>query len=372
MRRREFIGLRLRESESDLTLSEKRFCRQRRNMWCFDSASPWTCLLSARRREFIALLGGAAAWPCAAHAQQPAIPVVGFLGVSSVGTQPYLAAFRQGLSETGYVEGQNVVIEYRWTEDQYNRLPDLADDLIRHHVNVIATLFTFPAALAAKATTSTIPIVFSVGDDPVKHGLVSSLSRPGGNATGINFFSSEVTAKRLGLLRELLPKATRIGVLVNPTNVEITEGTVKDVNAAADPLGVQIEVLNASNGNEIDAAFTTLESHRADGVLIGANAFFVSRRVQIAILAARHMIPAIYTISDYAEAGGLISYGTDIADSLRQQGVYVGRILKGTKPADLPVVQSTKFKLVINLRTAKALGLEISPTLLSRADEVIE
>ena len=325
-----------------------------------------------RRREFIATLGSAAAWPLATRAQQPAMPVIGFLGVTSAGKQPYLAAFQQGLSETGYVEGQNVLIEYRWMEDQYNRLPDLAADLISHHVNVIVTLFNAPAVRAAKAASSTIPIVFSVGDDPVKLGLVSSLSRPSGNATGINFFSSEVTAKRLGLLHELLPKASRIGVLVNPTNAEITERTVKDVNAAADPLGVQIEVLNASNGNEIDAAFTTLESHRAAGVLIGADAFFVSRRVQIAILAARYMIPAIYTISDYAEAGGLISYGTDIADSLRQQGVYVGRILKGTKPADLPVVQSTKFKLVINLRTAKALGLEISPTLLSRADEVIE
>jgi putative tryptophan/tyrosine transport system substrate-binding protein len=275
-------------------------------------------------------------------------------------------------SETGYVEGQNVAIEYRWSEDQYNRLPELAADLIRHHVNVIVTLFSFPAALAAKAVTNTIPIVFSVGDDPVKHGLVSSLSRPGGNATGINFFSSEVTAKRLGLLHELLPKAARIGVLVNPTNVEIAEITVKDVNAAADPLGLQIEVLNASDGNEIDAAFTTLVSHRADGLLVGANEFFVSRRVQIAILAARHMVPAIFTIGDYAEAGGLIGYGTDVADSLRQQGVYVGRILKGTKPTDLPVVQATKLKLVINLRTANALGLEVPPTLLSRADEVIE
>ena len=326
-----------------------------------------------RRREFIALLGSAvAARPFAARAQQPAMPVVGFLGVTSSGTQPYLAAFRQGLSETGYVEGQNVVIEYRWTEDQYNRSPELAADLIGHHVNVIVTLFTTSGALAAKATTTTIPIVFSIGDDPVKHGLVASLSRPGGNVTGINFFSSEVTAKRLGLLRELLPKAARIGVLVNPTNVEITERTVKDVNAAADALGLQIQVLNASNGNEIDAAFTTLVSGRADGLLVGPDAFFVSRRVQIAILAARHMVPAIYTIGDYAEAGGLISYGTDIADSLRQQGVYVGRILKGTKPTDLPVVQATKFKLVINLRTAKALGLEVPATLLSRADEVIE
>jgi putative ABC transport system substrate-binding protein len=326
-----------------------------------------------RRRNLIAgLVITTVTWPLAVHAQQSAMPVVGFLGVSSAGAQPYLVAFRQGLSETGYVEGQNVVIEYRWMEDQYNRLSDLASDLIRHHANVIATLFSGPVALAAKAATSTIPVVFSVGEDPVRLGLVASLSRPGGNATGINFFSSEVTAKRLGLLRELLPKAARIGVLVNPTNVEITERTRKAVNAAADPLGLQIEVLNASNGNEIDAAFTTIVSHRADGVLVGPDAFFVSRRVQIAILAARHMIPAIYTISDYAEAGGLISYGTDIADSLRQQGVYVGRILKGTKPTDLPVVQSTKFKLVINLRTARALGLEVPATLVSRADEVIE
>ena len=325
-----------------------------------------------RRREFITLIGGAAAWPFGVRAQQPAIPVVGFLGVTSASTQPYLAAFRQGLSETGYVEGQNVVIEYRWAEGQYNRLPELAADLIRHHADVIVTLFTMPAAQAAKARTSTIPIVFSVGDDPVKVGLVASLSRPGGNATGINFFSSEVTAKRLGLLRELLPKATRIGVLVNPTNVETTERTVRDVNAAADALGLQIQALNASNGNEIDAAFTTLASGRADGLLVGADAFFVSRRVLIAILAARHMVPAIYTVGEYAEAGGLISYGTDVADSIRQQGIYVGRILKGTKPTDLPVVQSTKFKFVINLRTAKALGLEVPPTLLSRADEVIE
>jgi putative ABC transport system substrate-binding protein len=324
-----------------------------------------------RRREFTTLIAGAAVLPYAAQAQQPA-PVVGFLGVTSTGTQPYLAAFRQGLSETGYVEGQNVVIEYRWAEDQYNRLPDVAVDLIRHHVSVIATLFTTSAAAAAKATTSTIPIVFSIGDDPVKHGLVASLSRPGGNATGINFFSAEVTAKRLGLLRELLPRATRIGVLVNPTDVEIAERTVKDVNAAAGPLGLQVQVLNASNGDELDAAFTTLVSGRADGLLVGPNAFFVSRRVQIAILAARHMMPAIYTISDYADAGGLISYGTDVADSVRQQGIYVGRILKGTKPADLPVLQATTFKFVINLRTAKALGLQVPATLLSRADEVIE
>jgi putative ABC transport system substrate-binding protein len=283
-----------------------------------------------------------------------------------------LAAFREGLGETGYVEGHNVSIEYRWAEGQYGRLRELAADLIRRDVSVIVTPLSGPAALAAKATTSTIPIVFSVGEDPVRLGLVASLSRPGGNATGINFFSTEVTAKRLALLRELLPKAARIGVLVNPTNVETTERAVKDVNAAADALGLQIQVLNASDGDEIDAAFTTLVTDRADALLVGPDAFFVSRRVQIVILAARHMLPAIYTIPDYAEAGGLISYGTDVTDALRQQGVYVGRILKGAKPTDLPVIQSTKFELVINLRTAKAFGLEVPATLLSRADEVIE
>jgi putative ABC transport system substrate-binding protein len=325
-----------------------------------------------KRREFITLLGGAAvAWPLVARAQQP-MPLIGFLSVTFAGQQPHLAAFREGLSETSYVEGRNVSIEYRWAEGQYNRLPELAADLIRHHVSVIVTPLSAPAALAAKAATTTIPIVFSVGDDPVKLGLVASLARPDGNATGINFFSTEVTAKRLALLHELLPKAVRIGVLVNPTNVETTEKTLKDVNAAANALGLQIQILNASDGDEIDAAFTTLVSDRADALLVGPDAFFVSRRVQIAILAARHMVPAIYTIRDYAEAGGLISYGTDVADSLRQQGVYVGRILKGTKPTDLPVVQSTKFELVINLKTAKAFGLEVPATLLSGADEAIE
>jgi putative tryptophan/tyrosine transport system substrate-binding protein len=326
-----------------------------------------------RRREFITLLGGATvAWPVAARAQQ-AMPVIGFLSITFAGEQPqWLAAFRKGLSETDYVEGHNVSIEYRWAEDQYNRLPELAADLIHHHVSVIVTPLSAPAALAAKAATTTTPIVFSVGDDPVKLGLVASLARPDGNATGVNFFSTELSAKRLGLLRELLPKAARIGVLVNPTNVETTERAMKDINAAAGALGLQIQVLNASNGDEIDSAFTTLVSDRADALLVGPDAFFASRRVQIAILAARHMVPAIYTIREYAEAGGLISYGTDVTDSLRQQGVYVGRILKGAKPTDLPVVQSTKFELVINLRTAKALGLTVPPTLLARADGVIE
>jgi putative ABC transport system substrate-binding protein len=283
-----------------------------------------------------------------------------------------LAAFRQGLSETGYVEGQNVSIEYRWAEGQYNRLPELAGDLVRRRVSVIVTPASPPAALAAKAATMAIPIVFSVGEDPVGFGLVASLARPGGNATGINFFGAELTAKKLGLLRELLPKAARIGVLVNSSNVVTAESAVRDVKAAATAIGLQIQVLNASNGDEIDAAFATLVSERADALLVAPDAFLNSRRVQIAILAARHSVPAMYTVRDYAEAGGLISYGANVTDSVRQQGVYAGRILKGTKPADLPVVQSTKFELVINLRTAKAFGIEIPPTLLARADEVIE
>jgi putative ABC transport system substrate-binding protein len=311
-------------------------------------------------------------WPLTARAQQPTVPLIGFLSVTSASEQLHLTAFREGLGETGYVEGHNVSIEYRWAEGQYDRLRELAADLIRHGVSVIVTPLSGPAALAAKATTSTIPIVFSVGEDPVTLGLVASLSRPGGNATGINFFSTEITAKRLALLRELLPKVAHIGVLVNPTNVETTERAMKDVKAAADALGLEIQVLNASNGDEIDAAFTSLVSDRADALLVGPDAFFASRRVQIVILATRHMLPAMYTIPDYAEAGGLISYGTDVADTLRQQGVYVGQILKGAKPADLPVIQSTKFQLVINLRTAKAFGLAVPATLLSRADEVIE
>ena len=327
-----------------------------------------------KRRAFLTLLGGAAAaWPLVTHAQQPAMPVIGFLSVTSAGEQPHLlAAFRQGLSETGYVEGQNVSIEYRWAEGQYNRLPELAGDLVRRRVSVIVTPASTPAVLAAKAATMAIPIVFSVGEDPVGLGLVASLARPGGNATGINFFHSELTAKKLGLLRELLPKAARIGVLVNPSNVVTAESAVRDVKAAAPAIGLQIQVLNASNGDEIDAAFATLVSERADALLVAPDTFLSTRRVQIAILAARHSVPAIYTARGYAEAGGLISYGTNVTDSVRQQGVYAGRILKGTKPADLPVVQSTKFELVINLRTAKALGIKIPPTLLARADEVIE
>jgi putative ABC transport system substrate-binding protein len=326
-----------------------------------------------RRRRFIRLVGGSAAgWPLAAQAQQSAMPVIGFLSVTFAGAQPYLAAFRQGLGETGYVEGQNVLIEYRWAEDQYDRLPELAADLIRHRVSVIVTPPSNPAALAAKAATTAIPIVFNVGGDPVRLGLVASLSSPGGNATGVNFLTTEIVPKRLGLLHELVPKAARIAVLINPTNVTSNELTLPNIPEAARALGLQIQVLNATNGDEIDAAFKTLVNDRADALLIAPDTFLVSRRVQIAILSARHLVPAIYPVRDYAEAGGLISYGADVIDAVRQQGVYAGQILKGTKPADLPVVQSTKFELVINLRTAKAIGVEIPATLLSRADEVIE
>jgi putative ABC transport system substrate-binding protein len=327
------------------------------------------------RREFLSALGGAAAaWPRAGRAQQPTkMPVIGFLSSTFAGDQlHWLAAFRKGLNETGYVEGHNVSIEYRWAEGQYNRLPELLADLIRHHVSVIVTPPSIPAALAAKAATRVIPIVFSAGEDPVRLGLVESLSRPGGNATGINFFSTEILSKRLGLLHDLVPKAVRIAVLINPANARANERTLHDVTEAARGLGLQIQVLNASNGDEIDAAYTALASDRADALLVAPDIFFVSRRVQIAVLSARHLVPTIYAVRDYAEAGGLISYGADVIDSVRQQGVYTGRILKGTKPADLPVVQSTKFEIVINLRTAKAIGLEVPATLLSRADEVIE
>ena len=327
-----------------------------------------------KRRAFITLLGGAAvSWPLAARAQQPPMPVIGFLSITFAGEQTHwLTAFRRGLSESGFVEGRNVSIEYRWAEGQYNRLPELAADLVRNHVSVIVTLPSNPAALAAKAATTAIPIVFNVGGDPVRLGLVASLSSPGTNATGINFFTTEIVPKRLGLLHELVPKAVRIAVLINPVNAATNEATLPNISEAARALGLQIQVLNATNGDEIDAAFKTLVNDRADALVLAPDTFLVSRRVQIAILSARHQVPVIYPTRDYAEAGGLISYGADLIDAVRQQGVYAGQILKGTKPADLPVVQSTKFELVINLRTAKAIDLEVPATLLSRADEVIE
>jgi putative tryptophan/tyrosine transport system substrate-binding protein len=324
-----------------------------------------------RRREFVTLLGGsAAAWPLSARAQQPAkLPTVGFLGAGTPSTYSQWA-FRQGLDEAGYVEGRNVTIEYRWAEGQYDRLPAMATELVQRQVAAIVT-FPIPAAIAAKAATATIPIVFNVAGDPVKLGLVASLARPGSNATGVNSFLAELGAKQLGLLHELLPKAARIGLLVNPSNANV-EGVTKDVMAAAATLGVQIDVVQASDSREIEAAFATLVRNKANALLIGSDVFFSSRRVQLATLTTRDAIPAVQNVREFAEVGGLMSYGTSLTESFRQLGVYTGRILKGAKPADLPVVQSTKFEFVINLPTARALGIEIPPTLLARADEVIE
>jgi putative ABC transport system substrate-binding protein len=326
-----------------------------------------------RRREFITLLGGAAAWPLAAHAQQPTMPVIGFLDPTSLDTNAdRLRAFRQGLKDTGYVEGETVAIEYRWAEYQIDRLPALADELVRRSVAVIAASAGTAAALAAKAATTTIPIVFAVAEDPVRVGLVGSLARPGGNLTGINFFNAELVAKRLGLLHELLPVATRVAVLVNPSNAVTTESTLRDVQSAARAIGLQVQVLNASTSREIDAAFASFADERPDALFVGGDAFFTARRVQLATLAARHAVPATFASREIAEVGGLMSYASNIPDAYRQIGIYTGRILKGTKPADLPVVQSTKFELVINLQIARMLGLTVPSTLLARADEVIE
>jgi putative ABC transport system substrate-binding protein len=329
-------------------------------------------MLDHRRREFITLLGGAAAaWPLAARAQQPAMPIIGLLDSRSPdGMTDRLRAFREGLKDSGYVERENVAIEYRWAENQLDRLPELAAELVRRQVAVIAATSTNPA-FAAKAATTTTPIVFVVGEDPVRLGLVASLARPGGNLTGINILSGELTAKRLNLLREMVPGAARIAVLVNPANV-MTENALRDVAAAARVMGLQIQVLNASTSGEIDAAFATFVRERPDAVFVGLDVFFISRRAQLVNLASRHALPATYHLREFAEAGGLMSYGTNIVDTFRQAGVYAGRILKGAKPADLPVVQSTKFELVINAWTARMLGLAVPPTLLSTADEVIE
>ena len=327
-----------------------------------------------RRREFIALLGGAATtWTLAARAQQSALPIVGFVsGRSADASLREVAAFREGFNETGYVEGQNATIEYHWLEGQYDRLPSLMADFVRRRVAIIATLGSNPAALAAKAATTTIPIVFAVGEDAVTMGLVASLARPGGNATGINFFNAEVAAKRLGLLHDLVPKAVRIAVLVNPANASTAEATLREVPEAAHTLGLQVAVLNARTSREIEAAFATLSRDRADALFLAPDAFFISRRVQFATLAARHGIPASYPTRGDVEAGGLMSYGVDIPYAWRQVGLYTGQILKGAKPADLPVVQSTKFEFVINLQTARALGIEIPNSLQLLADEVIE
>jgi putative ABC transport system substrate-binding protein len=327
------------------------------------------------RRKFLAtLLGGAAAaWPLAARAQQPAVPVIGFLAPGSLDAYPlYLAAFRKGLNELGFVEGQNVAIEYRWAEGQYDRLPGLAADLVRRRVAVIAVPGSPPGALAAKAATSTLPIVFSVGEDPVKLGLVSSLGRPEGNATGINFFTGELAAKRLALLHELVPGAARLAVLVNPSDPIRTEAVLREVQGAAGALGLQIQLFNARTSREIDAVFAMLAHERVDAVFVGPDPFFNTRRVQLANLAARYLMPATYAVREYADAGGLMSYGTSLADMFRQVGAYTARILKGAKPSDLPVVQSTKFEFVINLQTARLLDIDVPATLLARADEVIE
>jgi putative ABC transport system substrate-binding protein len=323
-----------------------------------------------RRREFISLLGGmAAAWPPAAHAQQAAMPVIGLLNAASPDTNAdRVRGFRQGLKDTGYVEGDNVTLVYLWAEGQFDRLPALAAELVRRQVALIAT-FGNSAAVAAKQATTTIPIVFNVGDDPVRLGLVASLARPGGNLTGINIFATELTAKRLALLREMVPAATRVAVLVNAATAE---STMRDAAAAARAMGLQIQVLNADTGREIHGAFAALLRERSDALFVDPNPFFVSRRVQLVNLASRHAVPAIYVDRAFAEIGGLMSYGASLTDAYRQVGAYTGRILKGAKPADLPVVQSTKLELVINAETARMLGLTVPPALLAIADEVIE
>ena len=326
-----------------------------------------------RRREFITVLGGAAVvWPLVARAQRPAMPVIGYLDSQSPGTFAdfVLHGFRQGLKESGFVEGENVTIEYRWAENQIDRLPELADGLVRRPVAVLVAAGP-SAALAAKAATATIPIVFGMGDDPVKIGLVASLNRPGGNLTGINFLIRELGAKRLELLHEMVPTAIRIAVLVDPT-FPLTEALLQDIATAAPTMGLQIQVFNVSTSSEINAAFASFVRERPDALFVGLGPFLSNRRVQLVHLATRHAVPAVYAGRQYTEAGGLMNYGPNIVDAYRQMGVYTGRILKGVKPADLPVVQSTKFELVINTETARMLGLTVPPALLARADEVIE
>jgi putative ABC transport system substrate-binding protein len=324
------------------------------------------------RREFITILGGAAAaWPLAVRAQQPPIPSVGFLNSASLeGYAPMVTAFSQGLKQTGYVEGQNVAMEFRWAEGHYDLLPELAAELVRRQVAVIAAGGP-PAALAAKAATSTIPIVFTSGTDPVKLGLVSSFNRPGGNITGVHLFLSELNTKKLGLLRDLLPQAKVIGLLLNPT-AENAEPQSRDLQAAGQALGFQIQRVNASSDREFESAFATLVEQRVDALVVGSDPFLNSRRDQLVALAARHAIPAVYEVREFADAGGLMTYGTSIKDAYRQAGAYVGQILKGAKAADLPVMQSTKFEFVINIKTAKTLGIKVPDNVLSLADEVIE
>ena len=326
-----------------------------------------------RRREFITLLGGAAAtWPLAARAQQPTMPVIGFLsGTSSKGYAPYLAAFREGLREGGFVEGQNVTIEYRWADDHYERLPELAADLVTRRVALIAAAGGSPAALAAKSATTTIPIVFQIGVDPVKAGLVSSLNQPGGNITGFANLALEVGPKRLELLHRLVPNATNIAVLVNPARSNV-EAETRDMQSAANKLGLQLNVLYASTERDFDKVFATSVQLRAGGVVISGDPFFNTRSEELAAMAIHYMVPAIYQFHEFAAAGGLVSYGSSIKNTHREAGIYTARILKGEKPADLPVQEPSKVELIINLKTAKALGLEIPPSILTSADEVIE
>ena len=326
-----------------------------------------------RRREFITLVGGAAAaWPLVARAQQPAMPVIGFLsGTSSKGYAPYLAAFREGLREGGFVEGQNVTIEYRWADDHYERLPELAADLVTRRVALIAAAGGSPAALAAKSATTTIPIVFQIGVDPVKAGLVSSLNQPGGNITGFANLALEVGPKRLELLHRLVPNATNIAVLVNPARSNV-EAETRDMQSAANKLGLQLNVLYASTERDFDKVFATSVQLRAGGVVISGDPFFNTRSEELAAMAIHYMVPAIYQFHEFAAAGGLVSYGSSIKNTHREAGIYTARILKGEKPADLPVQEPSKVELIINLKTAKTLGLEIPPSILTSADEVIE
>jgi ABC-type uncharacterized transport system substrate-binding protein len=325
-----------------------------------------------RRREFIALAGATVAWPVAAHAQQAAMPVIGFLNPTSAdASADRLRGFHRGLKDVGYIEGENAAVIYRWAEGRNDRLPEMAAELVQRQVSVIAA-FTSAAVFAAKAATATIPIVFGVNEDPVRLGIVASIARPDGNATGINFLTAEMGAKRLNLLRELLPAAARIAVLINPANATSARATLTDMAMAARSIGVETQVLEAATGSEINAAFASFASQKPEALLVAADAFFSSRRVQLVHLATRYAIPATYSQREFTEVGGLMSYGPNFADVFRQIGAYVGRVLKGAKPTDLPVVQSSKFELVINAETARMFGLPLPPMLLASADEVIE